>query len=58
MQTTEKEESSSVQIEVEDEEFLRKRQDEMEKKFSDIVQQLRAELNDAREEQRKERKQF
>ena len=57
-QKTENEESSSVQIEVEDDEFLRKRQDEMEKTFKDIVQQLRAELDDAREEQRKERKQF
>ena len=43
---------------MEDEEFLRKRQDEMERTFKDIVQQLRAELDDAREEQRKERKQF
>ena len=51
MQTTEKEESSSVQIEVEDEEFLKKRQDEIEKTFKDIVQQLRAELNDTREKQ-------
>ena len=58
MQTTENEESSSVQIEVEDDEFLRKRQDEMERTFKDIVQQLRAELDDAREEQRKEHKQF
>ena len=56
--TNANEESSSVQIEVEDEEFLKKRQDEMERTFKDIVQQLRAELDDAREEQRKERKQF
>ena len=56
--TNANEESSSVQIEVEDEEFLKKRQDEMERTFKDIVQQLRAELNDAREEQQKEHKQF
>ena len=54
VQTTEKEESSSVQIEVEDDEFLRKRQDEMEKTFKDIVQQLRVELNDTREKQQAE----
>lgn len=53
-QAAEKEESSSVQIEVEDDEFLRKRQDEMEKTFKDIVQQLRAELDDTRERQQKE----
>ena len=40
MQKTEKEESSSVQIEVEDEEFLKKRQDEMEKQLNDIMRLL------------------
>ena len=39
---------------MEDEEFLKKRQDEMEKTFKDIVQQLRAELDDAREKQQAE----
>ena len=48
-QVAEKEEPAPTQTKVEDEEFPKQRQDETDKTFKDIVQQLRAELDDTTE---------